>query len=97
MAGFTDRSFLDDRHPNAPRPEAERVVLLVRVHNERPASILVSLEADGGVGQAWLPRSQITIEGRLQLGLTARIALPRWLALDKGLIAAGGDGQGRLL
>lgn len=35
---------------------------------------------------AWLPRSQIQVEGEIEVGERVKIALPEWLAVEKGLV-----------
>lgn len=101
--GFTDRNLGgEDRHPHAPRDAraSEMLAMVVNLHQDRPKAILVSSTADGEVGQAWLAKTLIRIEPAKALGphgVTLRIHVPRWLAEEKGLASAAGEGQGVLL
>lgn len=101
--GFTDRGFLREGHPNAPRdPRADEMLpMVVNLHRDQPKSILVSSTADGEVGQVWLAKTLIRIEPARALGVhgvTLRIHVPRWLAEEKGLVArVDDDRQGVLL
>ena len=56
--------------------------LVVQIERETAVGVVI----DDGTKKVWLPKSQIEIErDQPKLGM-AKIALPEWLAMDKGLI-----------
>lgn len=83
-----------------------RVDLVVNFLGDTPQSLHVCDTGDLGVA-CWLPHSQVLVEAaalasaravraRNTAPATLKISLPLWLALDRGLIAAAGEGQGEL-
>jgi len=45
-----------------------------------------AIKVDDGVTKAWLPRSQIEVEGVIKLGSTVTITLPLWLLEEKKFV-----------
>jgi hypothetical protein len=86
--GFTDRSWLV---PTDTEERQRPVLVACRVLERREKAVLVQ-EPSGGT--AWLPRSEIRVEP--SAGGLVRITMPTWLAIEKGLTAEAGVGQGRL-
>ncbi|RYE48322.1 MAG: hypothetical protein EOP24_07895 [Hyphomicrobiales bacterium] len=73
---------------------SEPVIIVCEVIEPRVLSLLV---VDKARVTAWLPRSAISFEGEARMGAKLRISMSRELAIAKGLLAAGAEGQGRLL
>ncbi len=66
------------------RPEMKQLIdLTLHLHAETDRAILVSEEGDER-DAVWLPLSQCEVE-ILKDGIV-EVAMPEWLALDKGLI-----------
>lgn len=76
--------------------EAATVTLDVYLVLARKDAMLVALPDGGNLAEKWLPRSLVEVLPG-GAGKRLRIRLPRWKALEAGLIAEAGDGQGRLL
>lgn len=89
-----------------PDAAASIVHLEVRYLGETADALHVADTGDLGVA-CWLPRSQVIVDAGELLAARAvrarntaaallKLSLPLWLALDRGLVAAGGEGQGEL-
>jgi hypothetical protein len=87
--GFTDRSNLQ---PDTKLDRLKPVELDCTLVKEKPLAILVEDESGS---QAWLPLKYVTKRQDGMFG-ALRITIPTWLAIEKGLRAEAGKGQGRL-
>lgn len=62
--------------------------MVVFVHRENDSAVLVSEDEKDRKGAVWLPKSQIEITPKATvLGVLFHdLALPEWLAIEKGLV-----------
>lgn len=74
--------------------EIVAVTLDLYVKLARPDALLVYL---AGGESTWLPRSLVEIVGRGSAANRVQVRLPRWKALEAGLITEPDATQGRLL
>jgi hypothetical protein len=67
--------------------KSELVDLTLRIVRDKPIDRAILVQEDFGSEKVWLPRSEIEIEyvGG-QRSDTAKITMPEWLAIDKGLV-----------